>query len=130
MRNWGQEEKGTTEDEMVGWHHRLDGHGFGWAPGLGDGQGGLACCGSWGLKELDMTERLHFHFHSGNNVRLYFLGLQNHCRCDCSHEIKRRLLLGRKVTTNLDSKFKSRHYFGNKGLSSQGYGFSSGHVWM
>ena len=49
---------------------------------------------------------------------------------DCSHEIKRRLLLGRKVTTNLDSIFKSRHYFANKGPSSQGYGFSSGHVWM
>ena len=49
---------------------------------------------------------------------------------DCSHEIKRRLLPGRKVMTNLDSIFKSRHYFVNKGLSSQGYGFSSGHVWM
>ena len=53
--DWRQE-KGTTEDEMVGWHHRLDGHGFGWTPGVGDGQGGLVCCGSWGLKELDMTE--------------------------------------------------------------------------
>ena len=49
---------------------------------------------------------------------------------DCSHEIKRRLLLDRKVTTNLDSIFKSRHYFANKGLSSQGYGFSNGHEWM
>ena len=54
-----REEKGTTEDEMVGWHHRLDGHGFGWTPGVGDGQGGLASCGSWGLKESDMTERLN-----------------------------------------------------------------------
>ena len=50
---------------------------------------------------------------------------------DCSHEIKRRLLLGRKVMTNLDSILKSRDvYFANKGPSSQGYGFSSGHVWM
>ena len=49
---------------------------------------------------------------------------------DCSHEIKRRLLLGRNVMTNLDSILKSRHYFANKGLSSQGYGFSSSHVWM
>ena len=49
---------------------------------------------------------------------------------DCSREIKRRLLLGRKVMTNLDSIFKSRHYFANKSLSSQGYGFSRGHVWM
>ena len=48
-----------TEDEMVGWHHRLNGHGFGQAPGVGDGQGGLACCGSWGHKESDMTEGLN-----------------------------------------------------------------------
>ena len=47
-----------TEDEMVGWHHRLDGCGFGWTPGVGDGQGGLVGCGSWGRKESDMTERL------------------------------------------------------------------------
>ena len=51
-----QEEKGMTEDEMVGWHHRLNGHGFGWTPGVDDGQGGLACCGSWGHTESDMTE--------------------------------------------------------------------------
>ena len=48
-----------TEDEMVGWHHRLDGHGFGKTPGVGDGQGGLACCGSWGRKESGTTERLN-----------------------------------------------------------------------
>ena len=57
-RDWGQE-KGTTEDEMAGWYHRLDGHGFGWTPGVGDRQGGLVCCSSWGRKELDMTERLN-----------------------------------------------------------------------
>ena len=45
-----------TEDEMVGWHHRLNGHGFVRTPGVGDGQGGLGCCSSWGFKELDMTE--------------------------------------------------------------------------
>ena len=54
-KDWRQE-KGMTEDEMAGWHHRLNGHGFGWTPGVGDGQGGLAYCGSWGRKELDMTE--------------------------------------------------------------------------
>ena len=59
-KDWGQEEKGTTEDEMVGWHHQLDRRGFGWTPGVGDGQGGLACCGSWGHKELDTTERLNW----------------------------------------------------------------------
>ena len=48
-----------TEDEMAGWHHRLNGHGFGWTPEVGDGQGGLACCGSWGHKESDTTERLY-----------------------------------------------------------------------
>ena len=59
-KDWGQEEKETTEDEMVGWHHRLNGYGFGWTPGVGDGQGGLACCGSWGRKESDTTERLNW----------------------------------------------------------------------
>ena len=51
--------KGTTEDEMVGWHHRLDGHGFGWTLGVGDGQGSLVYWGSWGCKRLDTTERLN-----------------------------------------------------------------------
>ena len=57
-RDWGQEEKGTTEDEMFGWHHWLDGRESGWTLGVGDGQRGLACCDSWGCKELDTTERL------------------------------------------------------------------------
>ena len=48
--------RGTIEDKMVGWHHRLNGHGFGWTPGVSDGQGGLACCGSWGRRESDTTE--------------------------------------------------------------------------
>ena len=59
-RDWGQEEKETTEDEMAGRHHQLDGLGFGWSLGVGDGQGGLACCNSWGRKESDMTERLNW----------------------------------------------------------------------
>ena len=54
-----QEKKGTTEDEMVGWHHRLDGHEFDQALGVDDGQGGLVCCSPWGCKELDTTERLN-----------------------------------------------------------------------
>ena len=57
-RDWGQEEKGTTEDEMAGWHHWFDGRESQWTPGVGDGQGGLACCDSWGHKELDTTEQL------------------------------------------------------------------------
>ena len=56
----GQEEKGATEDEMVGWHHQLDGHEFEQTPGVGYGQGGLASCSSWGHKESDMTKRLNF----------------------------------------------------------------------
>ena len=59
-KDWGQEEKGTKEDEMVGWHHRLKGHGFGWTVGAGDGQGGLACYSSWGCKESDTTEWLNW----------------------------------------------------------------------
>ena len=59
-RDWGQEEKGTTEDEMAGWHHRLDGREFDWTPRVGDGQGGQACCDSWGHKESDTTERLNW----------------------------------------------------------------------
>ena len=59
-KDWGQEEKGTMEDEMAGWHCQLNGHGFGWTPGVGDGQGGLVCCGSWGHKELDTTEQLNW----------------------------------------------------------------------
>ena len=59
-RDWGQEEKGTTEGGMAEWHHRLDGHGFGLTLGVCDGQGGLACWDSWGRKESDMTERLNW----------------------------------------------------------------------
>ena len=55
-RDWGQEEKGTTEDEMAGWHHRLDGPEFELTPEDGDGQEGLVCCDSWGRKESDTTE--------------------------------------------------------------------------
>ena len=84
-KDWGQEEKGTTEDEMVGWHHWLDGHGFGWIPGVGDGQGGLACCSSWGLKESDTTEQLNWtgvwkwgDFHSLLKEKIYSTSLGGH----------------------------------------------------
>ena len=74
-RDWGQEEKGTTEDEMAGWHHQLDGREFEWTLGVGDGQGGLACCDSWGCKELDTTEQLtwtelyHWLWHKKSNSK-------------------------------------------------------------
>ena len=59
-RDWGQEEKGTTEDAMAGWHRRLNGYEFGWTLGVGDGQGGLVCCDSWVCKESDTTEQLNW----------------------------------------------------------------------
>ena len=66
-KDWRQEEKGTTEDEMVGWHHRLNGHEFEQAPGVGDGQGSLACCSPWGQKESNMSEQLNW-----TDLILYF----------------------------------------------------------
>ena len=59
-KDWSQEKKGMTEVEMVGWHHRLNGHEFEWAPGVGDGQGSLACCSPWGCKESETTKRLNW----------------------------------------------------------------------
>ena len=59
-KDWRQEKKGMTEDEKVGWHHGLDGHEFEQAPGVGDGQGGLACCSPWGRKESDTPEQLNW----------------------------------------------------------------------
>ena len=58
-KDWGQE-KGTTEDEMAAWHHQLNAREFAWTLGAGNGQGGLACCDSWGRKELDMTEWMNW----------------------------------------------------------------------
>ena len=59
-KEWRQEKKGTTEDEMVGWHHWLTGRESEWTPGVDDGQGGLVCCDAWGRKELDTTERMNW----------------------------------------------------------------------
>ena len=59
-KDWRKEEKGMTEDEVLGWHHWLNGHEFEQAPGVGDGQGGLACCSPWDRKELDTTERMNW----------------------------------------------------------------------
>ena len=68
-RDWGKEEKGTTEDEMVGWHHWLDGREFEWTPGDGGGQGVLACCDPWGRKESYTTERLNWtEFLTSRNI--------------------------------------------------------------
>ena len=80
-RDCGQEEKGTTEDEMAGWHHWLDGRESGWALGVGDGQGGLAGCDSWGRKESDTTEWLNWtelrktKFRLNISINLQHIGL-------------------------------------------------------
>ena len=74
--DWRWEEKGTTEVEMIGWHHQLHGHEFEQAPGVGDGQGGLVCCSPWGCKGLDMTERLHWTWSSL---------VPSECFSDCQH---------------------------------------------
>ena len=74
----GQEKKGVTNDDMAGWHHRLDGHEFEWTPGVGDGQGGLACYNSWGRKESDMTEWLNW-----TENRCEEKGTLLHCGWEC-----------------------------------------------
>ena len=73
-KDWGQEEKGTTEDEMFGWHHWLNAYGFGWTPRVDDGQGGLACCGSWGSQRVkhDWATELNWgaeHTHPCTHMR-------------------------------------------------------------
>ena len=82
-RDWGQEEKGMTEDEMAGWQHRLNGHEFGWTPGVGDGQGGLVCCDSWGHRvrhdwatELNWTVSLQIEIYSSLYIALNASGLK------------------------------------------------------
>ena len=77
-KDWRWEEKGTTEDEMVGWHHQLDGHKFEQAPGVGDGQEGLACCNLWSCKESDTTEQLNWtecHSQRHNVHGMYVKGM-------------------------------------------------------
>ena len=75
-RDWGQGEKGMTEGEMAGWHHRLDVHEFGWTLGVGDVQGALACCNSWGRKESDTTERLNWTELKYIQKILFFLAVE------------------------------------------------------
>ena len=72
-RDWGQEEKGATEDEMAGWHHWFDGRESHWTPGVGYGQGGLVCCDSWGGKESDTTERLIWSDLKVIKIMIYWL---------------------------------------------------------
>ena len=100
-RDWEQEEKGTTEDEKDGWHHWLNGHESEWTLGVGDGQGGPACCDSWGRKESDMTERLNWRTLDGhygilkpkkNNAQSYLLTNVN-ISCESKAETNRKPLI-------------------------------------
>ena len=75
-KHWRWEQKGMTEDGMVGWHHQLNGHEFEKAPGVGDGQGGLACYSQWDRKELDMTEQLNWTELMWSNIYVSKLGVQ------------------------------------------------------
>ena len=79
-KDWRQEKKGTTEDEVVGWHHWLDGHEFEQVLGIGDGQGSLACCSPWGRKESDTTERLNWTELKWSHWCLHFVTCHNHLR--------------------------------------------------
>ena len=96
-RDWGQEEKGTTEDEMAGWHHWLDGRESEWTLGVGDGQGGLVCCSSWGCRELDTTERLNWTV-----LLLWYLGSCRPWR-DC---LRRTSQFLKTVTTQIGICFQ------------------------
>ena len=97
---------GTTEDEMAGWHHQLNAREFGWTPGVGDGQGGLACCDSQGRKELDMTERLNWA-ESFSDIKTKG---KNYPKGESSNdanvrEVKSQLMVSKQVK----EMFKSRH---------------------
>ena len=81
-RDWRQEEKGTIEDEMAGWHHRLDGHEFEWTPGVGDGQGGLACCDSWGCRvRHDWATELNWIDNQVHYIKTYITVLWKSINC-------------------------------------------------
>ena len=82
-KDWRQEEKGMTEDEMVGWHHWLDGHEFGQAPGVGDGQGSLLCCSPWDHKESDMTKQLNWRTNDAEHTFMCSLIPHTHSLKKC-----------------------------------------------
>ena len=106
-RDWGQEEKGTIEDEMAGWHHWLDGRESEWTPGVGDGQGGVACCDSWGRENSDTTEWLNLTelikpksltvWITTNWEIFQLIGLPDHLTC-----LLRNLYAGQEVQLELD----------------------------
>ena len=152
-RDWGQEEKGITEDEMVGWHHPLNGHGFGWTLGVGDGQGGLVCCSSWGRKESDMTKQLNWTEEKAGlkfNIQKMVITASSPITSwqidrekmetvadfiffvskitadgDCIHEIKKMLAPWKKSYDKPRQHIKKqRHHFAKKFPYNQNYGLT------
>ena len=107
----GGKKKGMTEDEMVGWHHWLNGHGFGWTPGVGDGQGGLACYSSWGLKELDTTEWLNWTCILGTWASLFLL-VKFIFITHCPFYLGFQIYLDGSVQSNLLFQFKFLQFDG------------------
>ena len=111
---WERQEKGTTEDEMVGWHHQLDGHEFEQAPGAGDGKGSLACCIPWGCKESDTTEWLHWNWAHMKYTMFWFRMLRvEEKTTDCTQEKERTGRASQRLeilVTKLDTwKFRKRN---------------------
>ena len=114
-RDWGQEKKGMTEDEMAGWHHWLDGHEFGWTLGVGDGQGGMACCNSWGCKESDTTERLNW-------TELIFLTRKEGRKKEGKKEGRQRKNRKRREKKNWKSQFYCSVTWGEDTWEMMGFG--------
>ena len=139
-KDWRQEKEGMTEDEVVGWCQRLNGHGFGHTPGSSDGQGGLACCSSWSHRESDMAERLSWTYLNWRPGQFIFQCAMFLCFHTVHRVLKARILKWfaipfssgpcDKMWTNIHSILKSRPYFVDKVLSGQSYGFSSSLVWI
>ena len=100
-KDWKQEEKGITEDEMVGWHHQFDGHEFEQAPGIGNGQGSVVCCSPWGLKKLDTIKQLNWltQCYGLNCVALYFI-----CWKPCPQILRMWVFVNRFFKDEIESK--------------------------
>ena len=129
-KDWGQEEKGATKDEMVGWHHRLNGHEFEETLGNSEGHGSLACCSLWGRKELDMTERLNNNERTSESVYRRNISQHNKSHLWQTHGTtftNRKWWKAESISSKIRNKTKMstlttfiQHSFGSSGHSNQG----------
>ena len=128
-KDWGQEEKGTTEDELVGWHCHLNGHEFEWTQGCGDGHGSLACCNPWGNKELDMTEQLNWREGGKGFCKWEFSEISHYRKTKCMSPLiwdclEKALMLGkiegRRRRGQQDEMVGWHQWFMNMSLSKFG----------